>query len=101
MKWSLICASQVVTFGVATPARSGLPRCVVLPYQRAVPDVGSHRAGFSLLGGVASGFTRCVTAQVQFQLCLLLHGLREVAVLLASSTLFRPSADRSTYYALC
>src|SRR5262249_7206380 len=57
----------------------GRPNC------RPAFDVGSRRAGFSLLGGGASGFTRRVAAQVQLQLCLLLHGLREIAVLLASS----------------
>src|SRR5262252_3442132 len=35
----------MVTFGVATPARSGLPRCVVLPYQRAVPTTPAIRTG--------------------------------------------------------
>jgi hypothetical protein len=34
-----------VTFGVATPARSGLPRCVVLPYQRAVPTTPADPNG--------------------------------------------------------
>src|SRR5215470_8778354 len=38
-------ATQVVTFGVATPARSGLPRCVVLPYQRAVPTTPADPNG--------------------------------------------------------
>src|SRR5262249_35174880 len=38
-------ATQVVTFAVATPARSGLPRCVVLPYRRAVPTTPADPNG--------------------------------------------------------
>src|SRR5215471_4819036 len=40
-----LAATQVVTFGVATPARSGLPRCVMLPYQRAVPTTPADPNG--------------------------------------------------------
>src|SRR5215475_3443199 len=40
-----LAATQVVAFGVATPARSGLPRCVVLPYQRAVPTTPADPNG--------------------------------------------------------
>src|SRR5262249_31666690 len=53
---------------------------------RPVFEAGSRRAGFSRLGGGASGFTRCTAAQVQLLLCLLLHGLREIAALLTAST---------------
>src|SRR5207245_9633534 len=48
-------------------------------------EAGCVRAGFSPFGGGASGFTRRVAAQVQCVLCLLLHGLHEIAALLTSS----------------
>jgi hypothetical protein len=71
------CLLQVLTLDNCFHGR---PNC------RPAFEVGSRRAGFSRLGGNASGFTRCVTAQVQLSLRLLLHGLREIAVLLATST---------------
>jgi len=56
------------------------------PRGRRAFEAGSRRAGFSPLGGGASGFTRRVAAQVQCLLCLLLHGLHEIAALLTTST---------------
>jgi len=87
------CSLQVLTLDYCFHRRS----C-----DRRAFETGSRRAGFSLLGGGASGFTRCSAAQVQLLLCLLLHGLREIAALLTSSTvrafggalpLTMPSAD--------
>src|SRR5579863_3184936 len=75
--YSLQCLPQVLTLDNRFHGR---PSC------RRAFDVGSRRAGFSLSGGGASGFTRCAAARAQLSLCLLLHRLREIAALLASST---------------
>jgi hypothetical protein len=56
------------------------------PSGRPAFDIASRRAGFSLSGGGASGFTRCAAARARLLLCLLLHGLCEIVALLASST---------------
>ena len=71
------CLLQIVTLDNRFHGR---PDC------RPAFDIGSRRAGFGLLGGGASGFTRCPGAQVQLELILLPHGPYEIAALLASST---------------
>src|SRR5262245_61811877 len=56
------------------------------PCDRRAFETGFRRAGFGRLGGGARGFTLRSGAQVQLPLILLPHGSREIAALLASST---------------
>jgi hypothetical protein len=49
-------------------------------------EAGLRRAGFGLLGGGIRGFTPPSGAQVQLTLTFLPHGSREIAALLATST---------------
>src|SRR5216684_2283248 len=70
------------------------------PNRRLAFDIGSRRAGFGLLGGGASGFTRRPGAQVQLDLILLPHGPARSPLYLPLPP-FRPSSGCPGYYALC
>ena len=92
---------------VGAHLRQCLPQIVTLDYRfhgrpsgRPAFDIASRRAGFSLSGGGAQGFTHCAAAQAQLLLCLLLHGLREIVALLASS-IVQAFTGSPGYYALC
>src|SRR5262249_23255413 len=71
------------------------------PRGRRAFEAGFRRADFGLLGGGIAGFSRRSGSQVQLHLILLQHRSARELPLYWPLPPFGPSADRSTYYALC
>ena len=93
---------------VAPDLRQRLPQIVTLDNRfhrrsrdRRAFETGCRRAGFGPFGGGASGFTRRPGPEGQLELVLLPLGPREIAALLASSTVRAFGGALAAYYALC